>query len=280
MSRSWFITGVSSGLGRAIAEAALEHGDLVFGTVRREADKTAFEALAAGRAVGLMLDVTHSGVLKLAIEAADQASGGLDVLVNNAGYGLLGAIEEASLEEMQAQFAVNLFAPILAAQAVLPGMRQRRSGRIINISSVSGVAPWAGTGVYTASKFALEGAMRTLAQEVSGFGVLVTNIAPGAMRTDYAGRSLITVERVIGDYDGGPAHAAAHLLTDHAGHEGGDPAKIAAAVLAVVDSPAPPLQLLVGADAIHYATREAARAQAEMGEWIALSLATGFDPSV
>ncbi len=249
----------------------------MFGAVRREADKAAFEALAPGRAVGLMLDVSHPTALKLAIQAADQASGGLDVLVNNAGYGLIGAIEEASLEEMQAQFAVNVFAPILAAQAALPGMRRRGTGRIINISSVNGVAPWAGTGVYTASKFALEGAMRTLAQEVAAFGVRVSNIEPGAMRTDYAGRSLATVERTISAYDGGPAHAAAHLLTDHAGHESGDPAKVAAAILAVVDSPNPPLQLLLGADAVHYATREAARAQAEMGEWIALSLSTGFE---
>ena len=274
---AWFITGVSGGLGRAIAAAALGRGDLVFGTVRREADKGAFEALAPGRAVGLILDVTHSATLKAAIEAAEQASGGIDILVNNAGYGLLGAIEEASLEEMQAQFAVNVFAPILAVQAVLPAMRQRRAGRIINVSSVSGLAPWAGTGVYTASKFALEGAMRTLAQEVEGFGVFVTNLEPGGMRTDYAGRSLATAARSIGDYDGGPAHAAAHLLTDHSGHESGDPDKIAAAVLKIADSPAPPLQLLLGADAVHYATREAARAQAEMGEWIALSLSTGFD---
>ncbi len=274
---SWFITGVSGGLGRAIAKAALGRGDLVFGTVRREADKTAFEALAPGRAAGLIVDVTHGESLQTAIAAAELANGGLDVLVNNAGYGLIGAIEEASLAEIQAQFAVNVFAPILAAQAVLPGMRQRRAGRIINISSVSGLAPWAGTGVYTASKFALEGAMRTLAQEVEGFDVFVTNIEPGGMRTDYAGRSLVMVERAIPDYDGGPAHAAAHLLTDHAGHETGDPAKIAAAILAVVDSPNPPLQLLLGADAVHYATREAARAQAEMGEWIALSLSTGFD---
>jgi NAD(P)-dependent dehydrogenase (short-subunit alcohol dehydrogenase family) len=276
LSKTWFITGVSAGLGRALAQAALSRGDHVNGTVRREADKSTFEALAPGRAVGFELDVMDEAALRRAIAIADTTGDGLDVLVNNAGYGLIGAVEEASLAEMQAQFAVNVFAPVIAAQAALPGMRARRSGRIINVSSVSGLAPWAGTGVYTASKFALEGMMRTLAQDVAEFGVLVTNVEPGGMRTDYAGRSLTTVARSIGAYDGAAGHAARNILSAQAGQERGDPQKIAAAILTVADSPAPPLQLLLGADAVHYATREIARFQAEMGEWIELSLSTAF----
>jgi NAD(P)-dependent dehydrogenase (short-subunit alcohol dehydrogenase family) len=276
MTRTWFITGVSGGLGRALAQALLAKEERVFGTVRRDADKTAFEALHPGLAVGFTLDVTDEIALKSAIETAEQTSG-LDILVNNAGYGLIGAVEEASLTEMQAQFAVNVFAPILAAQAALSGMRRRKAGRIINISSVSGLAPWAGTGVYTASKFALEGAMRTLAQEVAELGIFVTNVEPGGMRTDYAGRSLTMTARSIPDYDGA-GHMARRLLTEQAGREPGDPAKIAAAIIAVADAPNPPLQLLLGADAIHYATREIARFQVEMGEWISLSLSTHIDP--
>ncbi len=275
MAKTWLITGVSSGLGRALAEAALSRGDIVGGTVRREADKATFEALAPGSARGFVLDVTDHAALSAALRAMEDETG-LDVLVNNAGYGLICALEEAGAEEVRAQFEVNVFAPIAAVQAALPGMRDRRRGRIVNISSVSGLAPWAGTAIYTASKFALEGAMRTLAQEVAPFGVHVTNIEPGGMRTDYAGRSFTQAARRIDAYDG-PGHDAAQLLQASAGHEAGDPEKIAAAILQVVDSPAPPLQLLLGADAVHYATRESARFQAEMGEWISLSLSTAFD---
>jgi NAD(P)-dependent dehydrogenase (short-subunit alcohol dehydrogenase family) len=275
MSKVWFITGVSSGLGQALAEAALARGDRVGGTVRREADKTAFEASAPDRARAFMLDVVDHRALAAAIQAM-QVEGGLDILVNNAGYGLICALEEASAEEVRAQFEVNVFAPIAAVKAALPGMRARGGGRIVNISSVSGVAPWAGTSVYTASKFALEGAMRTLAQEIAPFAIHVTNIEPGGMRTDYAGRSLKTPAERIDAYDG-PGHDAGRVLAESAGLEAGDPARMAAAILQVADHPAPPLQLLLGTDAVHYATREAARFQAEMGEWIALSLSTAAD---
>jgi NAD(P)-dependent dehydrogenase (short-subunit alcohol dehydrogenase family) len=275
MAKSWFITGVSSGLGRALAAAALERGDRVAGTVRRDEDRAALEALAPDRARGFVLDVKDHGALATAIQAAD-AEAPLDILVNNAGYGLICALEEASAQEIEAQFAVNVFAPIAAVQAVLPSMRERGRGRIINISSVSGLAPWAGTAIYTASKFALEGAMRTLAQEIAPFGLTVTNVAPGGMRTAYAGSSMQRAAKRIAAYDG-PGHDAATMLAESAGREAGDPAKIAAAILVIADSPAPPLQLLLGADAVHYATREAARFQSEMGEWISLSLSTGFD---
>jgi NAD(P)-dependent dehydrogenase (short-subunit alcohol dehydrogenase family) len=156
-------------------------------------------------------------------------------------------------------------------------MRARRAGRIINVTSVSGVAAWAGTGIYCASKFALEGAALTLADEVAEFGIKVTNVEPGGMRTDYAGRSLRHTERVIDEY-GGAAHFARRVLAEHAGREPGDPAKVAAAILQVADAESPPRRLLLGADAVLYATRHMARFQAEMGEWAAASLSTGFDP--
>ncbi|HXQ15201.1 MAG TPA: oxidoreductase [Caulobacteraceae bacterium] len=274
---NWLITGVGSGLGRALAAAALARGDGVAGTVRRADQLAALEALAPGRAHGLKLDLTDAAAIGAVVEAAAGALGDIDVLVNNAGYGLVGAVEEASLAEIRAQFEVNVFAPLALIQAVLPAMRARRAGRIVNITSVSGVATWAGTGVYCASKWALEGAALTLADEVEGLGIKVINIEPGGMRTDYAGRSLRQTQGLIDDYDGGPGRQARAILADHAGHEPGDPAKVAAAILTVVDAANPPRQLLLGADAMLYATRHMARFQAEIGQWAELSLSTRFD---
>jgi NAD(P)-dependent dehydrogenase (short-subunit alcohol dehydrogenase family) len=272
---NWLITGVSGGLGRALAEAALARGDEVAGTVRKDADLTAFEALAPGRARGFLADMTDEAAVSAAVEGAEAALGGLDILVANAGYGLVGAVEEATLAEIRAQFEVNVFAPIVAIQAVLPHFRRRRAGHIIAITSVSGVAVWAGTGIYCGSKHALEGVTRTLAQEVAELGVKVTNVEPGGMRTAYAGSSMVVSQRRIADYDGA-ARNAQRILGDHAGHEPGDPAKVAKAILAIAGTAEPPLQLLLGADAIGYATQQMAAFQTEIGRWAALSLSTGF----
>ena len=275
---AWFITGAGSGLGLALAKAAIDAGHRVAGTVRRAEALADLEALAPGRARGFIADMTNPASVRAAVEAAETAFGGLDVLVNNAGYGLIGAVEEASLEEMREQFEVNVFAPVVAIQAVLPHFRRRRAGRIINITSVSGLAAWAGTGIYCGSKHALEGIGRTLAQEVAPLGIFVTNVEPGGMRTDYAGRSMRVSARRISDYDA-TAHVSEKILEDHAGQEPGDPARVAAAILKIAASPEPPVQLLLGADAVHYATRSMAEFQAEFGRWAALSLSTGFPES-
>ena len=272
---NWLITGVGSGLGRALAGAALARGDAVAGTVRAMADMAAFEAVAPGRTRGFRLDLADGAAIAAVAREAEDALGGVDVLVNNAGYGLVGAIEEASPDEIKAQFEVNVFGPLALIRAVLPAMRARRAGHIINITSVSGVATWAGTGVYCASKFALEGAALTLADEVAELGIKVTNIEPGGMRTDYSGRSLRHAAKTIDDY-ASVAHAARRILADHSGHEPGDPAKVAAAILKVVDAENPPRQLLLGADAVLYATRHMARFQAELGAWAPVSLSSGF----
>jgi len=273
---NWLITGVSSGLGRAIAEAALARGDKVAGTVRRQTDLDAFEELEPGRAFGYLADMLDEAAVRAAVDRAEAGLGGVDVLVGNAGYGLVGAVEESSLAEIRRQFEVNVFGPIAAIQAVLPYFRARRRGHVITITSVSGVATWAGTGVYCGSKHALEGVTRTLAEEVAELGIKVTNIEPGGLRTDYAGRSMVTTEARIGDYEGA-ARNAQRIMADHAGHEPGDPAKAAAAILAIAGIEDPPLQLLLGADAMLYATRELARYQAEIGRWAKLTLSTGFD---
>lgn len=273
---NWLITGVGSGLGKALAAAALARGDAVAGTARKSADVAAFAAAAPGRAFGYRLDVTDQAAARQVVAEAEQALGQIDVLVNNAGYGLVGAVEEASLAEVRDQFEVNLIGPLALIQAVLPPMRARRSGRILNITSVSGVATWAGTGIYCASKFALEALGLTLAEEVAELGLKVTNIEPGGMRTDYAGRSLVRTATRIADYDGA-GHMAAQILAEHAGREPGDPAKVAAAILAVADMDEPPRQLLLGADAMLYATRRLARFHAEIGQWASLTLSTEFE---
>ena len=273
---NWLITGVSSGLGRAIAEAALARGDKVAGTVRRQDDLAAFEARAPGRAFGYLADMVDEAAVRAAVDRAEADLGGVDVLVGNAGYGLVGAVEESSLAEIRRQFEVNVFGPIAAIQATLPYFRARRRGHVITVTSVSGVATWAGTGVYCSSKHALEGVTRTLAEEVAEFGIKVTNIEPGGLRTDYAGRSMVVTQARIDDYEGA-ARNAQRIMADHAGHEPGDPAKAAQAILAIAGIEDPPLQLLLGADAMLYTTRQLAAYQAEIGRWAKLTLSTGFD---
>ena len=274
---NWLITGVSSGLGRAIAEAALARGDKVAGTVRRHGRPGGVRGHARpGRAFGYLADMVDEDAVRAAVDRAEADLGGIDVLVGNAGYGLVGAVEESSLAEIRRQFEVNVFGPIAAIQAVLPYFRARRRGHVITITSVSGVATWAGTGVYCGSKHALEGVTRTLAEEVAELGIKVTNIEPGGLRTDYAGRSMVVTQARIDDYEGA-ARNAQRIMADHAGHEPGDPAKAAAAILAIAGTDDPPLQLLLGADAMLYATREVARYQAEIGRWAKLTLSTGFD---
>ena len=272
--RVWFITGVSSGLGLSLAKAALAAGDFVAGTARKEADRAAFKALDPQRALGLLMDVRDETAVKAAVSAAEARFGRIDILVNNAGYGLIGALEETSLAEMKAQFDVNVFGAIAVIQAALPAMRERRSGTILTVTSVSGLAAWGGTATYTASKFALEGATQCLAQEVAELGIKVINVAPGGLRTDYAGRSLVLSEQTIDDYDG-LGHLPRRMLVAGAGNENGDPDKAAAAILKVLEAEILPMHLLLGADAVHYATRAAGQLQHDLGEFIGLTVSIG-----
>jgi NAD(P)-dependent dehydrogenase (short-subunit alcohol dehydrogenase family) len=276
MTKTWMITGVSGGLGREIAQAALARGDVVVGTVRRPEAAAAFEALAPGRAHGVVMDVTDTAAVTAAVARAERVTGTIDVLVNNAGYGLVGAVEEASLEEVRAQFETNVFGPLAVLKAALPAMRARRAGRIINITSVSGLAVWAGTGVYCASKWALEGLTQTLAQEVAELGIKVVNVAPGGLRTDFAQGSKTIVAEKFADYDG-LARDAERIMADHAGQEPGDPAKAALAILTIADAEAPPLHLLLGEDALKYAGYAAQGLAADIDAWKALTLSIGFN---
>lgn len=273
MTKTWLITGVSGGLGREIALAALARGDVVVGTVRKPEAATAFEVLG-GHA--LILDVTDEAAVKAGVAKAESITGSIDILVNNAGYGLVGAVEEASLAEVRAQFETNVLGPLSMLKAVLPAMRARRAGRIINITSVSGLATWAGTGVYCASKWALEGLTQTLAAEVAELGIKVVNVAPGGLRTAFAGGSKTIVAGKIADYDG-LARDAERIMADQAGNEPGDPAKAAQAILTIADVDDPPLHLLLGEDALKYAGYAAAGLQADIDAWKVTSLSIGFD---
>lgn len=276
--KTWIITGVSSGFGRALADAALRRGDTVVGTVRTETARTAFQKIAPDRAIGMLLDVTDEAAVHATISDAEARTGGLDIVVNNAGYGLVGAVEEASLTEIRAQFEVNVFGAVAVMQAVLPSMRKRRAGRILNITSVSGLVGWPSLGIYSGSKFALEGITETLAQEVAPLGIKITMIEPGGFRTDFATRSRAESARSLDDYDATVGESR-RILADHAGHEPGDPAKAAQIILQVADAPAPPLRLLLGADALQYATQKLRTQNSEIEAWTSLTLATGFTES-
>jgi NAD(P)-dependent dehydrogenase (short-subunit alcohol dehydrogenase family) len=274
--RTWLITGVSSGLGRALARAALEVGDRVAGTVRSEAARQEFEQLAPGRSRGVLLDVTDRAAILRSVADVEGWAGGIDILVNNAGYGLVGGVEEASEAEVRAQFEVNVFGALAVIQAVLPFMRGRRAGRIVCVTSVSGLVGWPSLGIYSGSKFALEGICETLAQEVAPLGIKVTLVEPGGLRTDFAGRSSAQAARTIDDY-AATVGACKRILAEHAGHESGDPRKAAQAIVTVVEAESPPLRLLLGADAIRYTSGKLGALTDEMARWKSLSLGIAYD---
>jgi NAD(P)-dependent dehydrogenase (short-subunit alcohol dehydrogenase family) len=274
--RIWFITGVSTGLGRALAETALGVGDSVIGTLRDPEAVPAFEALAPGRAHAALLDVRDDTRVRAVVADEMDRIGPIDVLVNNAGYGLEGAVEEASLTEAHAQFDVNVFGALSVIQAALPSMRARKSGHIINISSIAGLTAFPGVGIYNGSKFALEGITEALAKEVAPLGIRVTLVEPGAFRTDWAGRSLVHAAHRIADYEPTAGEFRRELAV-HDGRQLGDPHKAAAAIVAVVDADRPPLHLLLGSDALAAAREKIDTLRAEIDKWSSVTNATSFE---
>jgi NAD(P)-dependent dehydrogenase (short-subunit alcohol dehydrogenase family) len=276
---NWFITGVSSGFGRALAEAVLAKGHKVIGTVRQEEARAPFEALSPGNAAAVVLDVTDEAGVHTVVDEVVQRHGRIDVLVNNAGFGLEGAVEEVSLDQVRDQFEVNVFGPVAVMQAVLPHMRKQRSGHIINVTSMGGLTAFPGVGIYNGSKFALDGISEALAKEVRPLGIKVTIVAPGSFRTDWAGRSMVHVEKPISDYEP-TAGAFRQSLAERNGRQGGDPKKAAAALIAVTEANEPPLRLVLGPDALRFVGDKLGALQAEMLKWAAVSAATNFDDYV
>ena len=243
------VTGVSSGFGRALAHEALAAGHWVVGTLRSAEALAPFEALAPGRAFARLLDVTDFDAIAPLVDEIEDSVGPISVLVNNAGYGHEGAMEESPLSEMRRQFDVNVFGAVAMMHAVLPHMRGRRVGHILNITSMGGFITMPGIAYYCGSKFALEGISEVLGKEVSEFGIRVTAIAPGSFRTEWAGRSMVRSPRSIRDYDSlfDPIRKRRQELS---GRQLGDPTKAARAMLQVIDNDAPPTHLLLGSDAL------------------------------
>lgn len=275
MGKTILITGVNSGLGAAFASGALAADHLVIGTVRTPDAAAAFERLAPGRAHALQLDLTNIDAIPGAVARVEQAIGPVDALINNAGYGHEGILEESSIDEIRRQFEVNVFGAVAMIKAVLPGMRQRRCGRIINVTSMGGFITMPGITCYCGSKFALEGISESLGKEVRPLNIFVTALAPGQFRTDWAGRSMVRTPRSIPDYDAvmDPLRAARESKS---GRQPGDPAKAAQAVLKLLDAPNPPTRLFLGDDALQLVEQKIEAMRREIAEWEAVSRSTNF----
>ncbi|MFM0063757.1 oxidoreductase [Paraburkholderia aspalathi] len=273
--RIFLITGASSGFGRALAKAALAAGNIVIGTVRNDSAKAEFEGLHAHHVHGVLLDVSDFDSIDATINEIAQRVGPIDVLVNSAGYGHEGILEESPLEELRRQFDVNVFGAVAMIKAVLPSMRIRRTGHIINITSMAGLVTFPGISYYCGSKFALEGISEALEQEVRSFGIKVTAVAPGAFRTDWAGRSMVRTEHSIDDYDTvfAPIRRA-RLAKD--GKQPGDPAKAAKVLLDLIDEDVPPVHLVLGDDALRVVRDKISALGREIDAWESVSKSTGF----
>jgi NAD(P)-dependent dehydrogenase (short-subunit alcohol dehydrogenase family) len=271
----FLITGVSSGLGRAFASAALSAGHLVVGTVREENARKNFESEKPGSAKGIVLDVTDFDSIDPAVAEVERTIGPIAVLVNNAGYGHEGTIEESPLSELRRQFDVNVFGAVAMIKSVLPFMRKRRSGQIFNITSMGGYITMPGIAYYCGSKAALEAISETLSKEVKDFGIRVTAIAPGQFRTDWAGRSMVRTERSIADYDSlmDPIRKARQ---DKSGKQPGDPAKAAQVLLQIVEAGNSPTHLLLGDDALKFVREKLKGLNSEFAIWENVTRSTDF----
>ncbi|WP_459623900.1 oxidoreductase [Burkholderia sp. 3C] len=275
MKKTWLITGCSSGLGQYLAQAVASRGDQLVATAR---DPETLRTLAQQFPETVRvcaLDVTRSEEARAAVALAAQAFGGLDVLVNNAGYGLFGAIEEAVADEYRPMFDVNVFGLIEVTRAALPMLRRRRGGRIVNLSSTAGIAGAAGSGYYAATKFAVEGLSEALDQEVRPFGLRVVIVEPGPFRTAFLGRSITLAKHRISDYDPTAGQRRAYRDSND-GRQAGDPAKAVDVILRAVDSDAPPLHLPLGPVAYSVADRKLAAFREDIDAWRRIAIATDF----
>lgn len=272
-AKTILITGVSSGFGQALAREALAVGHRVVGTVRNSEALQAFGALDTQRAFGYLLDVTDVERIDEVVGEIESAVGPIDVLVNNAGYGHEGILEESPLAELRRQFDVNVFGAVAMIKAVLPGMRQRRRGHIINITSMGSFITLPGISYYCGSKFALEGISETLSKELVPFNLHVTAVAPGSFRTDWAGRSMVRSPRCLPDYDAlfEPVRQARQ---EKSGKQLGDPVKAAHAMLALIESQTPPTHLLLGSDALSLVRQKLEALGKEIEQWEQITRST------
>lgn len=272
----WLITGSSTGFGRSLTAAVLKTGARVIATARQPEQLDDLITRYPDTAKAVRLDVTNAQEVHDAVNTAIATFDRIDVLVNNAGYGTIGAIEEVSDEAIHRQFETNVFGALQMMRTVLPSMRQQRSGHILNLSSVGGFVSFGATGIYCATKFALEALSEALAKEVAELGIKVTIIEPGAFRTDFNGRSLSAPEHLIEDYASvsGPF---LQWLEEMDGKQPGDPDKAAAAMIQVVENDNPPLRLALGADAVGAIDEKLKSVKAELDAWKEVSVNTAFE---
>ncbi len=270
--KTFFITGANSGFGLAIATSASRQGHQVVGAVRSEDTRT-FLASHLPTVRSVLCDVTEFDRIADIAQQVEEDYGPVDVLINNAGYGHEGILEESPLEEMRRQFDVNVFGAVAVAKAFLPRFRERRGGFIVNVTSMGGMITMPGIAYYCGSKFALQGISEVMRAEMAPFGVHATTLCPGSFRTDWAGRSMVRTERSIADYDAlfDPIREARKARS---GKQPGDPEKLAAAVLALVESGNPPPQLLLGSDAVRLVSDRIERLKQEIEDWKPLSVST------
>jgi NAD(P)-dependent dehydrogenase (short-subunit alcohol dehydrogenase family) len=274
---TWLITGCSSGLGRSLAQTVLDAG---FNAVVTARDVRSVQDLVSAHpstAVATALDVTNKVEVEAAVKLAENRFGSVDVLVNNAGHGYRAAVEEGDEQEVAALFATNFFGTVAMIKAVLPGMRARRSGTILNVSSIAGRLAAPGSGYYSATKFAVEGMSDALRKEVAPLGIRVTIVEPGAFRTDFAGRSLQQAKANIADYT--PTAGPRRKENDKThGTQPGDPARAAQALIKLVHESTLPVRLLLGSDAVQVVAAEIDRQRNEIEDWKELNACTDFPP--
>jgi NAD(P)-dependent dehydrogenase (short-subunit alcohol dehydrogenase family) len=275
LSRVWLITGSSTGFGRILAEILLKRGERVAVTAR---NPDQIQDLVAGykdTGLALALDVTQPQQITTAVAAAEKFFGRIDVLVNNAGYGYLAAVEEGEDAEVRAMFEANFFGLVAVTKAVLPGMRARHTGHIVNISSIGGLVANPSTGYYSATKFAVEAISEALAKEVEPLGIRVTAIEPGPFRTDWAGRSLKVAKGSIADY-GDTAGARSQQIAGRSGKQPGDPVRAAEAIITIVEADQPPRNIFFGKIAVDAAREKLTYYSKAIDRWEALSIGTDF----
>lgn len=269
-SKIWFITGISSGLGRSLAEEVAMSGDFVVGTFRNSEQVAVFNDTFKERAFAVKLDITSSSEIEQVVQMIIARWGRIDVLVNNAGFGFAGAVEEASIQEVRDVFEANFFGTLQVTQSVLPALRKQREGHIIQISSHGGIKAFPGFGIYNASKFALEGFSEALAAEVAPLGIKLTIVEPGPFRTNFAGNAFRQAEITIEDY-AATSGIFRTRIKQIDGKQEGDPQKAAQAIIHIAGLENPPLRLPLGKTAIATLNSKISSVQKDLDTWTALA---------